>query len=274
MLAEKSGAGNEVTPHLLAGGPRIPHADISQLPATGERAVRRHSPRPLYIGIALLAIATAIAGFWPKYFGPLLAGALATPAIIHLHAAVFVGWLVIVLIQVYFAATHRLALHRRFGDYAMYWGLIVIAVGLATAFAMFGARLAAGNVREASLKLFVPLTDLAAFIPFFAAAWIWKRKPELHKRFIIVATTILLIAAVHRIRFLGGQPPPVPQLLAVWLAPIYIAMAHDFTSRRTIHWIYLLGIATVLFLKFGRVGMARSETWNDLALWLARFFTG
>jgi hypothetical protein len=226
----------------------------------------------VYIGVAALATVIAIAGFWVNYFGPLVAGTLQALTIIHIHAVVFVGWLLIVGLQAWFAASGRMRLHRRFGEYAMYWGVLLIFVGLATSFTIFGERIAAGEVREANIKLFVPLTDLAVFIPFFAAAWIWKRRPELHKRLIIVATTILLIAAVHRIRFLGGPPAPVPVLLAVWLAPIYIGMIHDFVKTRTVHWVYLLGIAAVLFLKFGRVPLAQSETWREMAAWFAGFY--
>jgi hypothetical protein len=49
----------------------------------------------LYVGIAMLALAVAAVGFWPTYFGPLLAGTVDKPAIIHVHAAVDVGWLAI-----------------------------------------------------------------------------------------------------------------------------------------------------------------------------------
>ena len=227
---------------------------------------------PVYMGIAALTVAIAIAGFWPKYFGPLVGGTLQTLTIIHVHAVVFVGWLVIVGLQAWFAARGRMALHRRFGDYAMYWGVLVIVVGLVTSFIVFGDRLATGNVGEANIKLFVPLTDLVVFLPFFIGAGVWKKRPEWHKRFIIVATTILLVAAVHRIRFLGGPPAPPPVLLAVWLAPIYIAMVYDFVRTRTVHWIYFTGIAAVLFLKFGRFGMARSETWREMAAWFATWY--
>ena len=233
------------------------------------RAVRRP---PLYIGIAVLTVAIAIAGFWPKYFGPLVAGTLQTITMIHVHAVVFVGWLVIVGMQAWLASTGRIALHARIGNYAMLWGVLVIVVGLATAFTVFGDRIAAGQVDDARNRLFVPLTDLMVFAPFFAAAWILRRRPELHKRLIIVATTCLLIAAVHRIPFLGGRPPPLPQLLAVWLAPIYLGMIHDFVKTRRVSPVYLLGIGAVLFLKFGRMGMYRSETWSELSAWLASFY--
>ena len=228
--------------------------------------------RPVYLVAAALAIATAIAGFWPKYFGPFFAGSLQAIPVIHLHAAVFIGWLAIFAMQAWFAARGRMTLHRRVGEYAMYWGVLVIVVGVVTSFVVFGERIATGNVREANIKLFVPLTDLAVFLPFFAAAWVYKRRPEWHKRFMLVATTILLVAAVHRIRFLGGPPPPVPKLLALWLAPIYIAMVYDFVKSRTVHWIYLLGIGAILFLKFGRFGMAQSDTWHDMAAWFASFY--
>jgi hypothetical protein len=239
-----------------------------------DAAARRPTLRrpPLYIGVALLTVAIAIAGFWPRYFGPLVTGTLETVTIIHVHAVVFVGWLVVVGLQAWFAASGRTALHIRVGNYAIWWGVLVIVVGVTTAFVMFADRIAAGDVEGARNKLFVPLTDLMVFVPFFAAAWWLRRKPELHKRLIIVATTCLLIAAVHRIPFLGGRPPPVPQLLAVWLAPIYLGMIHDFVKSRTVSPVYLLGIGAVLFLKFGRVGMYRSETWSELSWWFASFF--
>jgi hypothetical protein len=236
-----------------------------------KRDARRRRP-PVYVTVAILSVAIALAGFWPKYFGPLLAGTLQTDTMIHIHAVVFLGWLVIVGVQAWFAASGRIALHMRVGHYAMYWGVLVIVVGVVTAFTVFGDRIAAGNVEEARNRLFVPLTDLMVFVPFFAAAWLFRHKTEMHKRLIIVATTILLIAAVHRIPFLGGRPPPVPQLLAVWLAPIYIGMIHDFIRTRRVSLVYLLGIGAVLFLKFGRMGLYSSQGWQDLSTWFATLY--
>jgi hypothetical protein len=172
---------------------------------------------------------------------------------IHVHAAVFVGWMLLVGLQAYLAASGRLRLHRKIGEYGMYWGLVVIVVGVVTSFTMFDHRI-----------------DMVVFAPFFAAAWIWKDKPELHKRLIIIASTILLIAAVHRIQFLGPRPRPPAVILAVWLAPIYLAMIFDWIRERRVHLVYLLGIGAILFMKFGRAGMARSDFWQDI---LARLTT-
>jgi len=87
--------------------------------STTAAAISRTAPRRrLYVGVAVLAIAIAAVGFWPTYFGPLLAGGVDKPAIIHFHAAVYVGWLALFLTQATLAATGRTASHMKLGRFA------------------------------------------------------------------------------------------------------------------------------------------------------------
>jgi hypothetical protein len=227
----------------------------------------------IYIPVAFVTILIALAGFWPTYFGPLVAGSLQKVPVIHVHAAVFMGWLMLVGTQAFLAATGRIALHMKVGRIGMGYGVFLILVGLITAFSQFAVRVEAGNIEEAQNRLFAPLTDMLVFAPLLAAAWYYRRKPEIHKRLIIVATTVLLVAAVHRIVFLGGRPPPAPQLLLVWLAPIYLGMAYDLLKRRLVHPVYLLGIVVVLLLKFARPPLRGSAAWRDFASWLTTYYT-
>jgi hypothetical protein len=226
----------------------------------------------IYVLAAFLALAIALAGFWRTYFGPLLAGSLQSSSIIHVHAAVFIGWLLLVIAQASLAATGRKSLHIRVGNVGMVYGVFVLLVGLTTALALFAMRIDAGRIQEAQDKLFAPLTDMLVFAPFLAAAWIYRRRPEVHKRLIIVATTILLIAAVHRMTFLGARPIPPARLLLVWLAPIYLGMIYDFVKQRLIHPVYLLGIVAVVYLKFFRVSVFKSRAWDDFASWLTSLY--
>ena len=164
---------------------------------------RTRAPRRLYVGLAVLATLIAVVGFWPTYFGPLVAGAVDKTAIIHFHAAVYVGWLALFVTQTVLAATGRVAAHMSLGRFAIGYGVLVIAVGLLAAFARFALRVRAGDAADAQTQLLGPLLDMLVFAPFFAAAVYYRRKPELHKRLMIVATTSLLIAAVGRMPFLG-----------------------------------------------------------------------
>jgi hypothetical protein len=223
----------------------------------------------LYVGIAMLAIAVAAVGFWPTYFGPLLAGTVDKPAINHVHAAVYVGWLAIFLTQAALAATGRVASHVKLGRFAIGYGVLVIAAGLGAGIGMFVLRVRAGEVAAAQAAVLGPLLDMLVFTPLFAAAVYFRRRPELHKRLMIVATTSLLIAAVARmpIRELPGS---MLLLHLLWTAPILIAMAHDHRRHRRVHPVYVVGLAVlVLEGPAVRAMLRASDEWRSLSGWLA-----
>jgi hypothetical protein len=235
------------------------------LNATSARVVS--SRQRIFVPLAVLVTLIALIGFWPNYFGPLLNGKVDATAIIHLHVAVFLLWLALFIAQVALAATGRLRLHMQLGRVLMAYGVFLIIIALFTAFAVFQMRVDAGNFPEAARRLFAPVRDMVAFVPLLWAGWVYRAKPEIHKRLMLLATTVLLIAAVSRMSFLG-TPVPTPQLMLVWGAPIYIAMGWDWYSRRLVHPVYLIGIA--LMLSFRLVLPLRdTETWMSFATWLA-----
>ena len=227
------------------------------------RSARSHL-RP-YLPVAVLAIVIAIVGFWANYYGRIFTGTVTTPPIIQFHAAIFLGWLLLLVTQATLAARGRMALHMKVGKLVFAYGVLVAMVGIVATLAVFEMNLAVGDTAKARSKLFIGVTDMLTFLPFLAAAWIYRRKPEVHKRLIIVATTILLIAPAHRMSwFLGGPPPPVVPVLLIWLAPIYVGMIYDFVTRRIVHPVYLIGIVAIVYMKFWRMTIYRSDTWNRL----------
>jgi hypothetical protein len=227
----------------------------------------------IYTPAAVLALLIAFVGFWASYYGRIFTGTVTTPPIIQLHAAVFIGWLLLVIAQAALAARGRMALHMKVGGYGMAYGLLVVVIGVVATLAAFRTNLANANVGEARAILFVGLTDMLSFAPFLAAAWFYRRRPEIHKRLIVVATCVLLVAPAHRMHwFLGGPPAPAFAVLLIWLAPIYAAMLHDYIARRIVHPVYLLGICVILFMKFGRFPLLRSESWQTFVDWIAAFY--
>jgi hypothetical protein len=235
---------------------------------------RSAKPRRFYVAVGVLIAVIAFLGFWTSYFGPLLlAGSVDAPSIIHFHAAVYVGWLALFITQSVLAGTGRTAAHIKLGNFAIGYGVLVIGAGLLAAFGMFALRVRAGEVAEAQGRLLGPLVDMCVFAPLFAAAIYHRRTPELHKRFMIVATAYLLIAAVGRLPLLG-VPRNAYLLHLVWLAPILLAMAYDFVRQRLVHPVYALGL--VLFSVSGPAvrSVARSsEAWRSitgaLASWIS-----
>jgi hypothetical protein len=220
---------------------------------------------PFYVGLTVLVTALAFVGFWPTYFGPLFAGTVDKLPVIHVHAAVYVGWLAIFIAQAAFAATRRMDLHVRLGNFGIGYGVLVIVMGVTVATSMFAVRVHAGQIEDAAGRLVAPLSDMVFFTPLFAAAVLLRRKPEIHKRLMIVATTLLLVAAVGRMTFLGR---PWPMLL-VWSSPLLLGAAYDVVRRRAIPWIYMLGVCVIAARAFGTGPVRDSAVWHDWTAWLA-----
>jgi hypothetical protein len=226
--------------------------------------------RRIFVPVALLAALMAFVGFWPSYFGPMLAGSGHHSTLIHSHAAVFVTWLVLFAMQAALAATGRIALHMRLGAWLFAFGMLLVVMGLSVSLGRFGEEVAAGNLATAQRKLFGPLRDMTVFAPLLLAGWLYRRRAEVHKRIMLVATNVLLIAAVARMDFLG-TPPPDWVFLLVWQLPIYIAMVHDYTTRRLIHPVYVVGLL-VMFAMVLVFPLRETQPWLNLTAWLAKLY--
>jgi hypothetical protein len=212
-----------------------------------------------YVGMTVFMIAMVLIGFWPSYFGPLLRGNAARPLVIHLHGVVFVGWMLLLLTQVVLVAIGRTADHRKVGTAGIVYGFLVLAMGLVVGFAAPMMHVANGEWSrdQAASFLLVILGDMALFGGFFAAAVRYRRKPEIHKRLILLATTALLFAAFGRMAFLKFGSLP---FLMAWLSPVLIGVIYDAFTRRRVHTVYLIGVP-ILLVVFGRVFVSDSEAW-------------
>ncbi len=222
--------------------------------------------KQVYLGISLVMVVIIAAGSWSSYFGLLLSSELEKELFIHVHALVMVVWMVLFITQVALAATRRVPLHRKVGQFGVFWGVVVLVVGTVTAVLRFATMTADGLVEPARQFVIWPLLDMVIFAAFFVPAVLYRRKPDIHKRLMIVATTNLLVAAVFRA---VGLDTPVQHLAFVllWLSPIFIAMIHDFKRVRLVHPVYVTA-AIVLTLSSFRDTVATTDTWLAFTQWL------
>lgn len=228
------------------------------LDATRKHAIVSASwTRRFYVAVTLVLMAMVVRGFWPSYFGPLLTGGVARPWIIHVHGAVFSGWMVLLLAQVSLVASGRVRLHRRVGNIGIAYGILVLGIGLVVSFVAPVLHVRAGEwtVDRAAGFMLLPLVDMLLFGGFFGAAVAYRKRPEIHKRLILAATVALAFAAVARMSFAS----PVV-FLFVWLSPLLAAMAFDVWSRRRVHPVQYVSVA-VMGVAFVRVFFMESEGW-------------
>ena len=232
----------------------------------------RRQPSPLsrsfYLALGLWMVALVVVGFWPTYYGPLLSGTFDLKPIVEIHAVVFSGWIVLFVAQTFLVYTGRLKWHRKVGWFAVGYATLMVGVVI-TALAMrFSDHMAAGDIREAHRSLVISSVDLLLFSGFLTAAIAYRKKAQIHKRLIIVATVVLMGPAVGRMTFLSA----VPLLLLLLHSPILFGMAFDFAIRRRVHAVYIIGLILHL-VSLVRLPLQDSEVWFSFSKWVYGLFT-
>ena len=143
----------------------------------------------------------------------------------------------------------------------IWYGLLLIVVGLTTGVVRAAAAPPAGAPR----LLYVSVADMAMFGGFFAAAIWFRKKPKVHRPAMVVAATALLVAAVGRMTFL---PPNDPIRLAIWSLPILIAMASEFKKTSRVHPIYFLGLGVFVIRRYSVPVIIATDAWGSFARWV------
>jgi uncharacterized membrane protein YozB (DUF420 family) len=226
---------------------------------------RSESRSRFYLYLSLWMWVLAIVGFGPGYVSTMVDGSWIRSIPVHLHAAIYVGWLGLFAYQVTLPSQGQLARHRRFGRLLVGYACLMIVVGLVVTFSRFADRVMANELVEAQQNLIHPLSDLLIFPFLFGLAVYYRGSAETHKRLMVMATTFLLIAAVGRMEFL---PQSVLVYDLVWLSPIWLAMLRDAAVNRMLHPAYGIGLLALGVVPF-RTAIIEMAPYQDFTNWLA-----
>ena len=231
----------------------------------------RHSR--FYQGMGLVAVAVVAFGFAPNLFGPHRNAPL-TP-LAWLHGAAFSAWLFLYLVQVTLVALNRRELHRRLGLAGAVVAALMVGTGYATTIAM-GRRGfdLSGDLRiEADPlgNMVFPLGDLMSFAVLVVAAFLCRRRPEIHKRLMLLATIGSLMAAplAHVLGRIAALRE-MPAIILVPLACLYLSGAiRDRALLGRFHPVTLWGgLALLVWAQLRAAVIGPSAAWHRMAAWL------
>jgi len=191
--------------------------------------------RYFYLLMALLIAGVVTYGFSHTIDDRLIHAVPPRPWILYLHAAIFSGWLVFLILQAALIRTHHISLHRRLGWFGVALGATVPIVGISTAVRMDHFRMIHFPDTVSPAFLIVTLFDMVSFAIPFGLAIHWRRKPELHRRFILIASAALTSAAYAR--FPQGF---ISKWFYVWAdVLIVLGAARDIVVSRRVHPVYI-----------------------------------
>lgn len=209
------------------------------------------------------------------WFGMIMGFAMDAPAFLHkrppaagilyVHAAVFVGWLVLVSAQVAYVLLGRLRQHRRLGSKAGYVVLLMVPLGLATGLT------AAAQGRASSAILALNLVDLLGFIAFIAMGLRCRNHPAAHKRLMMLAMVSIADPGFARIslHLLPHPQTPLGWFIHVFYGNVLLLVAMsgwDLWRRRRIHPALLAGGLSLAGAELLTAFIAFSPAWKAMAM--------
>lgn len=196
----------------------------------------RDRARTFYLAFAIMAVAAVLIGFSTTYFIPGPRGALNIPWIVHLHGWTAMAWVLLLVGQVALVRSGKSRLHRQAGKAAIPVALAVWASGIATG--MWVVARDFPDQGESAFESFAgTIIGLTMFLLLVGAAVLLRRRPDWHKRLMLLATIVVLWPAFFRFRHLLPFVPRPDLVLGLLLAdlPILIAAVRDRVRWGRVH---------------------------------------
>jgi hypothetical protein len=225
--------------------------------------------RVFFGGMAILLCVIVFIGFFRTFFG---AGFVAAPLpspILRVHGMVFTAWMLLLLTQAALVSARRVAWHRTLGIVAFCLPPLMIVLGVVAAIDALGRKVTIGALDPAT-SLALPLWNITAFAIVIFAASRARRRPDAHKRLVVLATISLSTAALGRFPWAQMGIPaaagPVIGLAALVLAVV----AYDLLSLRRVHRSTMWAAPVVFVAGAFAVPLGMTSAWHHFAEFLAR----
>lgn len=220
--------------------------------------------RRLYLWAMLFVPLIVLIGFARTYY---LKPLFETPAIpsrlVHLHGIVMTSWVALFVAQIWLVSSRRTRVHQRLGIAGAVLAGLVVCVGVVTA--LFAAARGVPPEPPPLQFLVVPLGDMLVFAVLVGTALYYRRRTQVHKRLMLLASLSLLTAAIARFPFkfieTGGP------LVFFGLSDLLIlgCVAFDTVKNRRLHLAFLWGALFVIAFQPLRIMLAGTDRWNSFA---------
>lgn len=193
----------------------------------------------------------------------------ASPPIVHAHAVVFMGWVVLYVTQNALVARGSIALHRRLGWIGAGWIVAMVVLGTIVTVRLVRLGHAPFFFPPALFLVLNPVTILT-FAALTTAAIVRRRQTEWHRRLHFSGMALLLGPAYGR---LLPMPFLIPyayevDVLAVLIFPI-VGMVFDLRRTGKVHPAWWWGLAAII----GSTVLSEAITYSPLGTALYRAAT-
>lgn len=232
--------------------------------STFESSQRRE--RRFFTGLAVMLALACFAGFAPSYYLKSQFANSPIAPLVHVHGALFSAWMVLLVVQTSLIAGARVQVHRRLGIAGGVLALLLMVTG---ALVIWGrATTTTPAIPHDFILRFLALAVVAlVMFPTLIGLALWfRRDAAAHKRLMMLATTVMVGAAVHRLLMWIVSPSVSPPVFFGATDLFIVALAvFDFRSRGRLHPATLWGGLSVLASQILAVALVASDGWVAFA---------
>lgn len=235
------------------------------------RTVNRTVERVFFGAMAILLCVIVIIGFTPTYFGAGVFRAPLPSAVLHIHGAVFSLWMILFLVQTAFISAHRVRWHRTFGTIAFCLPPLMIVLGIMAAIDALHRNVRIGPL-DPSVSLAIPLIGILAFTMVIYASWHTRRRPDAHKRLILLGTMGLTEAAWGRFPWPSMGIPPAAGAVGGLGILVLLLVIYDLIALHRVHRSTMWAAPLTFALNAFAVPVGMTAAWHAFAAMLLRIF--
>jgi len=232
--------------------------------------INKRYERLFYTAMAVALVITVFAGFSRTfYLRPMFHPEPLMP-LLYVHGFIFTLWIALLLTQTTLIATQRTRTHMRLGIAGMLLASLMIVIGTVTAIVRAKGASPIPGVNPLSF-LTIPLGDMLVFMILVGSAFYFRRRLEIHKRLMLLATIAILPAAVTRLPFAFIQQ--YGPLAFFGLSDLFIVpcLLYDISTRGRPHRATVLGGALIVLSHPLRLIVGNTHAWLAFATWLTRW---
>lgn len=196
-----------------------------------------------FTAIALLAIIAILVGFLKTFITPIISGTKTWPLAIYAHACFVFGWVLVFLTQALLIQNRKYETHIFLGRWGAFIALGAALSIIPAALYQVERELKEGLGQTAISPIVGSLASATMFLTLVTLAIVYRKRPQVHKRLMLLATILLIWPAWFRWRhyFPSVQRPDIWFASVLANSLIIVAFVWDWVKNKHIHPALLYG---------------------------------
>lgn len=214
-----------------------------------------------YTGMTLVMAFFVFGGFGMTYWAPLATGNFPpAPLVVHLHGLVYFSWMILLIAQPLLVNLRNVALHRSVGTFGIALATLVMTMGLLIT--LLGSTGGRENPSGSYFDgMYLGVMAVTGFGLLFTLAIRNVRRPEIHKRLILLAMLPILPPGIHRLYMVPfgiSYFPIVPMYLTLDAMALAI-LVHEWRSNARISAYTWIGVAWIVVQQLAHYPVTHAE---------------